>query len=398
MIEDLNRGRVPTRVLIAHNAYLERGGEDTVVSAESALLTERGHEVAFYHRHNDELTQQSRIGSATNAIWSRSSAEDVATIVRDFQPDVIHCHNTFPLISPSIYWAARRLRVPVVQTLHNFRLFCPQAQLLRAGLICEECIGHVPWRAVRYRCYRDSFAQSLVSSSIISIHRSLGTYDKCITRYVALNDFCRDKFIQAGLPANKICVKPNFVDHPGPGTLQGKRSRYGGLFVGRLSGDKGVLTLLDALSHYPETLTFVMGTGVYQSLVSERLGAMFLGFKGMPEIYEKMMGSSYLIVPSLWYENFPRTIVEAFSCGLPVIASRLGALERIVTDGVTGLLFDPGSAKDLAEKRQWADQNPELMLEMGRRARLEYERYYSPDENYRQLVEIYDQAIGARDD
>jgi len=384
------------RILILHNAYQERGGEDSVVAAEMGLLTRYGHEVEIYRRHNDELLQKSAISAAADALWSRQSSADLRLLVQRFAPDLVHVHNTFPLISPSVYWQASALRIPVVQTLHNFRLMCPQAQLLRNGAVCEACVGKLPWRAVAYGCYRGSRLQSAVSAVGISLHRAIGTYDRNVTRYIALNEFCRLKFIEAGLPPRLICIKPNFVE--AATQIAGARSRrQGGLFVCRLSLDKGVLILLSAISALEDRISVtVIGSGQLEGMVAERLGDRYVGFKSLPEILELMRSAAYLIVPSIWYENFPRTIVEAFASGLPVIASRLGALAEVVKEGQTGLLFDPGQASDLAEKLRWAEANPLEMLRMGRNARKEYEELYSPERNYEVLSDIYSQALSER--
>ncbi|HYE41362.1 MAG TPA: glycosyltransferase [Ramlibacter sp.] len=375
---------------MAHNAYQQRGGEDSVAQAEVDLLRSRGHEVLLYSRHNDEIAGQGKAALAMQTVWSRRTSHDVDRLVREFDPDVIHVHNTFPLISPSLYWAADRARRPVVQTLHNFRLLCPQAMFLREGKVCEDCLGHVPWRGVARGCYRGSVAQSGVLAGAVTLHRALGTYQHKVTRYVALNQFCRDKFVQGGLPAERIRIKPNFIESDAQPQWS---ERSGGLFVGRLSEEKGVDVLADAVKQLPSNPVSVIGGGDLATLATEAFGERYLGFKPMGEILKQMGRSLYLVVPSIWYENFPRTIVEAYSCGLPVIASRIGALAEIVTDGVTGLLFEPGDAQDLAHKLQWAEDHPEAMCEMGRAARAAYEAHYTPERNYQQLMEIYVDAI-----
>src|ERR1700716_1552996 len=200
------------KILIAHNAYQRRGGEDVVVDREIALLRAHGHEVEFYQRHNDELQIISWPEAAVSAIWSQRSVNELDRLCNIFQPDVIHVHNTLPLTSPSLYWIPARRNVPVVQTLHNFRLLCPQAMLLRAGKMCEGCIGKVPWRAITRKCYRESAVQSAVLSGMLVAHRLLGTYRERVTRYIALNTFSRDKFIDSGLPEKLFCIKPNFVE------------------------------------------------------------------------------------------------------------------------------------------------------------------------------------------
>jgi glycosyltransferase involved in cell wall biosynthesis len=378
------------RILVVHNAYQHRGGEDAVVDAEVALLREYGHTVEIHQQHNDALRQMSRATAAISTVWSQRSAREVDQTCRQFMPDVIHAHNTFPLISPSLYWVAAKHNIPVVQTLHNFRLLCPQAIFLRNGKICEDCIGHLPWRAVARKCYRESTAQTAVLVSMLATHRALGTYRQRVTRYIALNTFARDKYVAGGLPAALFRIKPNFVGSTGTPTWS---ARHGGLYVGRLSSEKGLDVLAGAARLVPEAHIEVIGTGPMEALAKQVFGERYLGFLPLDDILRRMHAARFLVLPSICYENSPRTIVEAFSAGLPVIASRLGALVDIVRDGVTGLLFEPGDAADLAAKIAWADSHPQEMVRMGKAARAEYQARYTPERNYEMLMNIYEDAI-----
>jgi glycosyltransferase involved in cell wall biosynthesis len=380
------------RILIAHNAYQQKGGEDSVMATESTLLSSRGVEVAVYSRHNDEITGMSRVALAGQTIWSSRTEADIAKWVADFRPDVIHVHNTLPLISPSLYVAAHKAGVPVVQTLHNFRLFCTQAMFLRDGKVCEDCLGKLPWRGVVHGCYRNSRVQSAVVGGMLAVHRALGTYRNKVTRYIALNEFCRKKFIEGGLPAERIVVKPNFVDIP----AGDEKLRQGGLFVGRLSAEKGIVALARAMDQVPTCQLNVIGSGPEEAALSSRANIHMLGFLPRDQIFRHMQRAAYLLMPSIWYENFPLTLVEAFACGLPVIASRMGAMAELIEDGRTGLLFEPGAAEDLAKKIIWAEANPEAMIAMGKYARNEYEAKYTPERNFRRLMVIYMEAINAR--
>lgn len=384
----------PHRVLVVHNAYQQRGGEDSVVEAEVALLRRHGHHVHLYQRHNDELSGMSRADLAVQSFWSTQTLRDVAALIAEHRPTVVHVHNTLPLVSPSVYWAAHRAKVPVVQTLHNFRLLCPQALMLRDGRVCEDCVGKVPWRAVQHRCYRESAVQSAVVAGVLQGHRWLGTWQHKISRYIALNSFCRDKFIEGGLPAERISIKPNFVDLPR--TEQGPRGAL--LYVGRLSQEKGVTTLANALRGLAAPVSLrVIGSGPEAHVLGGLAAVTSLGALPPQAVFEEMRAASALVVPSIWYENYPRTIVEAYACGTPVIASRIGALASLIQDGITGLHFNPGDAADLAEKLAWAQRNTEAMAQMGRNARVYYEQKLTGDVNYRQLIDIYDKARdGAR--
>lgn len=381
------------RVLIVHNAYQQRGGEDSVVDSEIALLRQHGHEVEAYIRHNDEVTGQSKVSLAMQTMWSPRSMDDIGELASGFRPDVIHVHNTLPLVSPSVFWAARRLGIPVVQTLHNFRLMCPQAMFLRDGKVCEDCLGHVPWWGVARACYRESAVQTAVLSASVTWHRAVGTYDKAVTAFIALSEFSRGKFIEGGLPADRITVKPNFVEDAGRPDEGAPRT--GGLFVGRLSHEKGIEVLLAALggAGAGAPRVEVVGSGEMEAAVRAGIGDAFAGYQPLSDILSRMRRSAYLVLPSICYENFPRSIAEAYASGLPVIASRMGAMAELVEDGRTGLLFNPGDASDLRARLAWADAHPERMREMGREARAVYEKKYTPGINHELLTAIYRRAM-----
>ena len=377
------------RVLIVHNRYQNPGGEDVVVDSEIDLLRRRGHDVETYFRDNHELRDMGALEAFAQTLWSQRTRSDIAGIIGSFRPDVIHAHNTFALVSSSLYWAAGNAGIPVVQTLHNFRLLCVQAMFLHNNRVCEDCLGRIPWRGVARKCYRNSSLQSAALATMLGVHRTLGTYRDKVTRYIALNEFCRRKFIAGGLPASRIVVKPNFVDIGRPP----ETARRGGLYVGRLSSEKGIDTLRRALHELPGVTIDVIGSGPEQHKVQNHSQLNFLGWLQPDEIYARMRSASYLVMPSIWYENFPRTLVEAFANGVPVIASHLGALTELISHGHTGLLFTPGSSQGLAWQLAWAESFPEKMRAMGRNARAKYEACFTPERNYEQLMAIYEDAI-----
>jgi glycosyltransferase involved in cell wall biosynthesis len=380
------------RVLIAHNAYQQRGGEDMVAEAEAQLLRDHGHEVLNYQRHNDELAHIGRLQAAVDTLWSRRTTRELGELLRTRRPDVVHVHNTLPLISPSIYAAADAAGVPVVQTLHNFRLLCPQAMLLREGRVCESCVGRTPWAGVLHACYRGSRAQSGVLAGMLVLHRALGTWATKVQRYIALNAFCRDKFIEGGLPAARIVIKPNFVDLPAPPS----QPRRGLLYVGRLAPEKGITTLAQAARSLPPGSLRVAGTGPEAERLAGLPAVVMLGALNAQQVAQEMAQAVALVVPSLWYENFPRTLVEAFACGLPVLASRLGALQSLVQDGLTGLHVEPGDAAAWATAMGAALGDAPRMAAMGAAARALYEREYTAQANHRLLLTIYEEAIAER--
>jgi glycosyltransferase involved in cell wall biosynthesis len=383
------------RVLLVHNAYQQRGGEDSVVASEGNLLRDHGHAVMEITRHNDDVARMGRLRLVSDTLWSTRTLHEMERAIGDFQPDIVHVHNTFPLLSPSVYWAADRLNVPVVQTLHNFRLMCPQAMFLRDGKVCEDCLGTVPWRGAMRGCYRGSRMQSAVLAGMVTLHRGVGTWQRKVTRYIALNEFCRRKFMEGGLPSDRLVVKPNFVERPKTALKTGT-PRDGFLFVGRLSPEKGVEVLIEAMQQSELTVerptVSVVGDGPLAERVRAEPSLRWYGAQTAPAVAEAMARAAMLVLPSVWYENFPRTLVEAFAQGLPVLASRIGALAELIEDGVTGLLFEAGDAQDLARKMAWAKANPQAVVRMGQAARERYERDYTPEVNYGQLMTIYQQA------
>lgn len=379
------------RVLVVHNAYQHLGGEDTVVESEVALLREHGHEVQTYSRSNDEITGSSQLSVAQQTLWSARTGRDLHGLVAAFQPNVIHAHNTFPLVSPALYWAAARLGVPVVQTLHNFRLMCLNALYLRGGKVCEDCNGKLPWRGVVNGCYRGSKPASAVLAGMLTLHRGLGTYQNKVARYIALNEFCRTKFIEGGLPADRIVIKPNFVAAPAPV----ESTRAGFLFVGRVSQEKGINCLSDALRLNPSLTLRVAGDGPDVARFDGVHNARQLGRLSRQAVQAEMSRASAVVVPSICYETFGMVVIEAFASACPVIVSRIGALASLVVDGHNGLLFEPGDSHELAQKMAWAMAHPKEMAAMGRRARADYEASFSAKANHQRLLEIYEEAVHA---
>jgi glycosyltransferase involved in cell wall biosynthesis len=387
-------------ILIIHNSYQQPGGEDVVVGQETRLLGRNGHRVRIYRRSNDEIDDLSfgqRLGLISRIVSASDSKHAVRGILRDFKPDIVHVHNTFAMVSPSVYEVCEEENVPVVQTLHNYRLLCPAATLYRDGGPCEECVTHSLLRSVRHGCYRDSRVMSGAIALMLQTHRSRQTWNRRIDTYIAISRFARDKFVQAGLPAHKISVKPHFVE-PDPG----ERSHPGdyALFLGRLAPEKGLLTLLEAWERLPSTVPLViagdgpMRPSLEAEVVRKRLQSVhFAGRLRRDEAYGAMKKAAFLVVPSVWYEPFGLVIAEAFACGTPVLGAFVGAIQEMLDDEVTGLHFAPGDPDALAKKVEWAwGHSPELAA-MGRAARRVYEDRYTANENYDLLMNIYASAI-----
>jgi glycosyltransferase involved in cell wall biosynthesis len=387
------------RILLCHAYYQQSGGEDQSFEAEADLLESRGHEVRRYTLRNEVIEGMSRLAVAAKTLWNRTTHRELSRLIREFQPDVLHSTNTFPLISPSIYYAARSLNVPVVQSLRNYRQLCPSGLLLRDGVACEDCLGK--WLAtpgIRHGCYRGSRLATAVVAGMTSLHRLLGTWSRAVARYFTLTQFAKSKFVRAGWPAEKIAVKPNFID-PDPGLGRGDGGYA--VFVGRLSTEKGIATLLEAWPRIDKSLPLkIIGDGPLrdevQRFAKEQPHIELLGQRPLREVLEIIGNASCLVMPSIWYETFGRTIMEAYAKGTPVIASRLGAMQELIEDGSTGLLFAPGDADDLAAKIRQLQGDDELRTSLRIAARREYERRYTAEPNHEMLLQIYQAAIVSR--
>ena len=382
------------RILLVHARYLQPGGEDVAFEAEYRLLRRMGHQVVAWVDHNRRLLTMTPWRAAVTAIWSREAVARLRTLIRRHRPQVVHVHNTFPVLSPAVYTAAREAGIPVVQTLHNYRLLCPAGVLMRQGRVCEACLGkRVPWPGVLHGCWRGSRLQTAVAAAMLSFHHLRGTWQADVDVYIALTEFARGKFIQGGLPAEKVAVKPNFLDpDPGPGTHEGGFA----LFVGRLTEEKGLPTLLAGWTRLPHIPLHIVGDGPLRPWLQARLQdpklqhVRLLGPRPREEVLRLMQETRVLVFPSTWYEGFPMVLVEALATGLPVVASDLGAMPEIL--GEAGLLFPPGQPEALAERvaRLWA--RPDVQREMQQQARSRYLAHYTAQPNYERLMSIYHQT------
>jgi len=380
------------RALILHSRYLSGSisGENRVVEDESRLLRDAGHEVHVWapEPHVSGGLDQLKVGAS--AVWSRSAVAQVRRIIRRRGIQVVHVHNLFPTLSPAVLRAARTQGAAVLVTLHNYRLMCLPANLLRDGKVCEACVGHLPWRGVQHACYRDSRPGSAALATSLSLHRAIGTFSE-VTRFLAVGEFVRKKHIEAGIPASRISVKPNFTwevpARRGPGDYF--------LFLGRLASEKGVDTLLRA---WPllgtDARLVIVGEGPQGGSLRRAApnGVEFRGEVPGGDVAGILADARALLVPSRWYEAAPRTIIEAYAAGVPVIASRFGALPELVQEDVTGFLAQPDDAENWADHvRALSDDATSERL--GRGALGLWSERYSPQRGLEGLERAYQDAM-----
>lgn len=376
------------KIIIVHSFYRNSGGEDIVFQSECELLIEHGHRVIPWTRENSILDDTNGFVAFSKTIWNQNSYREFRNLLRKERPDIVHCHNTFGVVSPSIYYAAAAEQVPVVQTLHNYRYCCLNATFFRDGESCEDCVSRaVPLPGIFHRCYHNQIMASLGMCITSSIHRALRTWRRHISAYIALTPSARVRFIAANLPADRLFVKPNFVFD------MGARENGAGdyvLFVGRLSEEKGIRNIVDAWEQMENIPLKIAGKGPLELIVKNRENIEYLGWVDRDNLGALIKESRFVILPSTCYEQFPMVIIDAFCCGIPVAASNHGAMADLIDDNVTGMKFEPNDRSSLIAviRKMWLDKS--LCNRMGENARKEYEMCFSPQENYKQLMHIYE--------
>lgn len=397
------------KILLCHNFYGSSApsGENAVFLAEQELLRQNGHTVIAYTRHSDEIRDTGVIGLAHGACatpWNPFSKAGLRRMLQAEQPDVLHVHNTFPLLSPSIFHAARGLRTAVVLTLHNYRIFCAAGIPMRNGQPCTECLDQQSVApALRYGCYRNSRLATVPMALMIALHRRLGTWSRQIDGFIALTEFQKNTMVAAGLPAGRVHIKPHFYPDP-PVAIPWEQRRPKVVYVGRLGAEKGIQVLIEAWERWGENapLLEIIGDGPEKKSLEKmaRLNTAetlrFYGQLSFADTQQRLAEASLLVLPSLWFEGFPMVIREAFALGVPVAASRLGSMPGIVADGKNGVLFMPGDASDLLQKLQalWQDRNK--LADMAVNARREFETRYTAEKNHAMLMAIYRQSMAHR--
>ena len=401
-------------ILQVHSFYEVRGGEDVVVESEKQLLEKNGHTVLSFYKYNSSLLNKNKFLVAINSIWNIKIFHELNSFLKKNKPDVVHCHNTFPLISPAIYWACARESIPVVQTLHNYRLLCPSAILFFKGEIYESSIGKLfPWQAVKDRVYRNSRLGTLVVAFMLFFHRIIGTWKNKVTLYIALTQFQKEKMIEGGIKSSKIVLKGNFLNDEFLSNIKNNQLReikkqYGSycIFVGRISFEKGYKELVMAWNEFlkinknTNKKLIIIGDGPNFNDLEDLLkkfkiknSVILLGKKEKLEVLSFISCSEFLILPSICYEAFALTIIEAFACSKPVVVSKKANTADIVVDRKNGLIFKTGDIFDMSKSFRWAFENNDKINEMGKSARKSYIENYSNDIALKNLISTYNKVL-----
>lgn len=382
------------RILSVHNEYLIRGGEEESRQAEISVLNQYGNEVTSYVENNTKVSSLSQINSALRALWSKESYRIVKHLLKTQRHDVVHVQNFFPLISPSVYYAAQSEGVPIVQAVRNYRFLCANTFLYRDGQVCELCVKKsFKVDAIQHNCYRDNRAASATAASMHLLHSLLPTWDR-IDKFVAVSEFVKQKMVEGGFSNDKIVVKPNFV-FPDPEMSLQKEDYF--VYVGRLQEEKGIKHLIEVIKRMKSSVKLkIVGEGTLKADVIASIekndNIEYLGKKSLLETYHIIGKAKALIIPSLWHEPFGRVIVEAYAKGTPVIGSRMGGIPELIDDGVTGYTYEAGNADDLIKQIERISQNQRLTAEMSFAARESYLNSYTPESNYKIMMDIYQQV------
>ncbi len=390
------------KVLLVHNYYQQRAGEYGAVTRQIALLREYGHEVVVYSKDNkviNEFSLSQKIQFFPNTIFSKSVYNEILQLIEREQPDVAHVHNVYPLMSPALYQALKEAQVPIIQTLHNFRFLCANSYFYVNGSVCQRCKNGNTLHAIRHRCYRDSHALSALYAFTIALHRRLGTFSH-IDRFITLNDFTRKIIIESGLTnANNVTVLGNFLAEPlsEPGSPTTRQPFL--LFLGRILVEKGLDTLIEAMTELPHLGLKILGTGEDKLQLEQRTKELglenrveFLGWVEGEKKWHLLREAMATIIPSVSYEQFPTVALESLSVATPVISSDLAGISDLVQHEKTGLLFKAGDSASLAKQLCNLAESPRLAREMGQNGRQHVLSHYVGSVHYEKLIEIYDQV------
>jgi glycosyltransferase involved in cell wall biosynthesis len=378
------KGIFKVKVALVHNSYQIKGGEDTVFANEFEMLSKVA-EVCTYELCNSSINtgfEKARV--AIESVFSISSFFKFISFIRRERPDIVHVHNYFPMLSPSIFYACKLLNVPVVHTLHNFRAICPTALLMHEGVVCERSIHKSVFWSLKHKVYRDSFLGTFTLCSMVELHKFMGTWNKMVDGFIALTEFSKNKYIQAGWPESKIYVKPNFVANKVK-RIESDQSYI--LYVGRLSEEKGIKFILESLKGTGINLK-IAGGGPLEDYVVKNIDSHieFLGALDKVQVSMHMSKAKCLVMASTWYEGFPMVIVEALSHGLPIVVPNLGNMAAVVKDGVTGFHFEPHDPTSFLSVVQKLLLDEELWADISNNAYIDYDKNYTESINREELL------------
>jgi len=382
------------KILFIHNQYQVRGGEDSVLENEIKLLQNNGHEVKLYSVSNHSIRSIfDKIKVFINVNYSNEQKARISNFIKEYKPDIVHVHNFFPQITPSVFYACSENNIPVVNTLHNFRLICPSALLMHNNKIYENSLKSNAYSTIFDKVYKNSYLGTFAVARMIEYHKKHKTWNKKVDKFIALTNFAKSKFVEFGLPESKIYVKPNFLNTKY--SLESNvQKRQGALFVGRLSEEKGLNTLLNAWDKISINLK-IIGGGPLEELVKKNRNKniQYLGFLDQERICQEMRKASFLIFPSIWYEGFPMVIIESFANGLPIISSDIGSMSEIIKNNYNGLHFKAGDSNDLIDKIKLLISDENKCNQMSNNAYDDFKEHYTDQTNYELLIKLYKNII-----
>lgn len=378
------------KILQVHNKYVGKTGEETVVEEEKGILQEHGHQVIQYIKENSEIKGYSKVKNAMMLLGLTSSGKirsELISIIKSEEPDVCHVHNTFPLITPVVYEVCKEMGLPVVQTLHNFKMICTNSLLFRNGEICEKCIGKSLYNSIQYKCFRESYFATAAQAHVIQHHRRKGTWNNSIDKYICLTDFQRSKLIEGGVPAEKLIIKPNFVsESSSPSDFEEFF-----LFAGKLDSWKGASDLMHLFQHNNSAKFIIIGKSENPDVFEHFSNVSLLGERPREEVLDYMRRCKAVLFPSKCYEGMPMVILEAFAHGKPVITRNIGAMSSMVDHGVNGLKYN--SIDDFVKSVKLLESSEHLALELGKNALNEYKDKYTRIRGYENLLSVYNSVL-----
>ncbi|KYG82595.1 glycosyltransferase family 4 protein [Roseivirga echinicomitans] len=380
------------KILQVHNIYKGKTGEETVVEEEKKILDRHGHCVIQFIKDNSDLDKYSKLDKIkilSSLHSSKSIGKELEEFIEKEKPDICHVHNTFPLITPIVYEVCKSKNVPVVQTLHNYKMVCTNSLLFRNGEVCEKCLNKSLYNSIKFKCYRNSYFATAAQAHVIQYHRNKGTWDNLIDRYVCLTEFQKEKVFGDTLK-DKVVVKPNFLAENNLVTV---REDFF-LFVGRLNDSKGLQDLLYLFRRNTHSKFILIGKSDNPEIFRDFKNVKHLGERNRDVVLENMRKCKAVIFPSKYYEGMPMVILEAFSLKKPVISRNRGAMASMINDGVNGLKYEIESG--LIDAINKMEENSALVNQLGERAYLDYKENYTEEKGYENLINLYAEVLSSR--